>query len=81
MLAHTGTMSPNVFLEPDVEGEPFGFDKVALTLIRVPVLYKVVEAAWERRDKNVFFPPEMRASPPRPPTSLLGFAASGVAMP
>lgn len=80
MLAHTGTMSPNVFLEPAVQGEPFGFDNDdAPTLIRVPVLYEVIKAAWERRDKDVFYPPEMSGLPlPKPPVSSYGFAASGV---
>lgn len=77
MLAHTGTMSLNVFLKPDVQGEPFVFDNDAPSLICVPVLYEVVKAAWERRDKSVFNPPRMSGSPPAQPP-LHGLAASGV---
>jgi hypothetical protein len=73
LLAHTATMAPNAFLTPDAQGEPFDFDTSgALTVIRVPVLYKVVKAAWEGRNESAFNPPPPRANKPlpTPPGSL-----------
>lgn len=78
MLAHTGTMSPNVFLEPDEQGVPFSFDgNDALNVIRVPVLYQAVKAAWEGRDKSIFICPSMHGkAPPDPTAQPPGFISS-----
>ena len=74
LLAHTATMAPNAFLLPDTQGQPFDFDTSgALTVIRVPVLYKVVKAAWESRNKSAFNPPQPHPNKPLPNPSAQSF--------
>ena len=53
-LAHTGTTEVNTRLSAARHGEPFDIDQVskALTLIRVSVLYRVVQSAWDTCMKN-----------------------------
>jgi hypothetical protein len=70
MLAHTGTMSPDVGLEPHTQGRPFDFNqKKNLTLIRVPVFYEVVKTAWEKRERSVFYPQSMGDRKPPDPSA------------
>jgi hypothetical protein len=77
LLAHTGTMAPGAFLTPETQGKPFEFDmNGALTMIRVPVLYDAVKAAWDGRNKSAFNPPSLRKLPPDPSAKPLDFASN-----
>lgn len=89
-LVHAATIAPGAFLTPDTEGEPFDFDgNGAPIVVRVPVLYEIVRAAWEKLDASTFDPPAPRADKPLPDpraqrhnfVSSLTSAASGVRKP
>jgi hypothetical protein len=46
-LAHNGLIAPGVMLSKDTSGEPFDFTGNP-TVIRVPVLYDLMERVWAR---------------------------------
>jgi hypothetical protein len=81
MLAHSGLIAPGVALTPEEEGAPFGFSGEELTLIRVPMFYRLVKDAWDGL-KDTFTPrflPHQEEGWPKTP-ALLGVmsAASGI---
>lgn len=82
MLAHNGLIAPGVALTDETEGEPFCFTGEELTLIRVPVLCKLIRGSWDGL-KHSFTPghPDPRGLPKNPAVlGVFGGSASGVTL-
>jgi hypothetical protein len=80
MLAHNATLAVGAYLD-EGKGNPFAFDtQQAPVLVQVPQLYRVVKAAWDKRDKTIFHKPRMKGRSPNQFAQApeLSIAVSGV---
>jgi hypothetical protein len=83
LLAHNALVMPGVTLKDEAEGEAFDFNVADQPIrLRVPVLYEVINAAWQKHRNN--YAPDLdrnkrRPDPPAPLEAATG-AVSGVVL-